>query len=220
MYEASQKYHKWNFFAEYFGKTELSSMEEAYFATLESELLQIEATAWPLFLQKCLPQICNHDPKHLWANLWNTWNEVKGYIELKTLGAVQLEFIQENSGKTPDIKGLLGGSPVLLEVKNVNRSDNDIFATVFPELQIIDVEKTLCALIKKIKSLYHTASQQMIKYEQHNSINNAEKICYFVIDTDIMSHSLSRTEITQHVDLIQRCSPVKVMYTFLERRVR
>jgi hypothetical protein len=177
LFEKSQKSHEQNFFRCWFDNKGQAE-EEQYLLNLEKDLLQIEKAVWPVFLQKCLPLICKRDPKHYWANLWNILNEVKGYIFLKNQGFENIEFLRENNYRTPDIKALSRNGPVLLEVKNVNRSESDTFWTIFQEPRLIDdSHNCIAALGGKLVKLYGDASKQLLEYCRLTG-EVAQKICF------------------------------------------
>jgi len=219
LFEKSEKCHKHNFFRCWFDNVEATQEENYYLSTLERDLLQIENAAWPDFMQKCLPLICNQDPKYHWANLWNVLNESKGYIFLKKQGFENIEFLRENNYRTPDIKALSQNGSVLLEVKNVNRSESDTFWTIFQEPRFIDDSHNfIAALCGKLGKLYGDASKQLLEYCRRTG-EAAQKICFFVVDIDILHHSKMRPIIEKLINNLPVSNAIEIEHVFIERLV-
>ncbi len=121
------------------------------------------------------------------------FNEVHGYLYLKDrMRCEEITFLQETQNKTPDLKGVKGNSTFVLEVKNINTSD-DLSAYLqrvvqddqkTPDEKSIDLDypkgkkEILKSLENKIKSDVEHAKGQMADFP------DAQKIVLFVIDLD------------------------------------
>lgn len=93
----------------------------------EEELQQLVPVAWDAFKQKVSPYVTSRDERRGWNQLVECFNEVKGYLYLKSQGCEDIQFIpEESNSKSPDLKAHCGSSVVLLEVKTVNQSDDEI----------------------------------------------------------------------------------------------
>lgn len=218
LFENSQKCHANNFFRFWLNQ-DYTAEVDVYFSNLEIELAQIENSVWHDFMEKCLPQVNNFDPKYHWANLWNILNEVKGYIFLKNQGFEHIEFLQVEKYKTPDIKGWSQYGTVLLEVKNVNRSECDTFWTVFQEIRILNSSNSATNIIdSKLKQLYASASEQILEYCRYAGEAN-KKICFFVIDVDILHHLKLRSEIEKYICEMPTCDLIDIEYVFVDRLI-
>lgn len=219
MFENSQKCHANNFFRCFLNEDYTAELD-VYFSDLEIELAQIENSVWHDFMEKCLPQVNNFDPKYRWANLWNILNEVKGYIFLKKQGFERIEFLRVEKYKTPDIKGWSRHhGTVLLEVKNVNRSEYDTFWPVFPEIRILNSSNSGIKIIgSKLKQLYADASEQIFEYCRYNGEVN-KKICFFVIDVDMLHHLRIRSEIEKYICEMPTCDLIDIKYRFVDKLI-
>lgn len=94
---------------------------------LEEELGQLDRAAWDEFKEKVRPYVTRTDKRRGWHQLVECFNEVKGYLYLKSQGCEDIQFIpKESNSKSPDLKAHCGSSVVLLEVKTVNQSDEEV----------------------------------------------------------------------------------------------
>src|SRR5439155_14209871 len=92
---------------------------------IESDLQPIDGEAWKEFKFKTVPYVTATDRWGWNTQLFDRFNEVKGYVFLKQQGYLDIYFIAEVPGKkTPDLSGKGSDGAVLLEVKTVHESDN------------------------------------------------------------------------------------------------
>lgn len=91
-----------------------------FFVALERELQGLDAAAWELLKGEALPRLKSTHPTRGWEQLFDTLNEAKGYNYLARIGCADIKFIpRAKKGKvqTPDLRGLLGTTCVVCEVK-------------------------------------------------------------------------------------------------------
>jgi hypothetical protein len=102
---------------------------------VERMLGRLDSGPWEVLKGKLLPYSHSKDGSYGWRQFWNTLNEARGYVLLKDRGFPSVTFIPPPKDKKKPKKGeddsadLLGDSPtgmVILDVKTVNRSNNDI----------------------------------------------------------------------------------------------
>lgn len=214
---SSQSCNPKNFFYEFVKRDELN---DPYLDSLERDFSQLSNESWEFFKAKCLKKACCFHPKNYWIDLWNTFNEVKGYIYLKEAGFDEIEFLQEGELKTPDFKGISCSGSAILEVKNLNRSEYDTFWTIFPEIKASDSSINQAAIEcvkKKLREDCIYAEQQIAEYCQKFG-NVDRKICYFVIDLDIYKHSAWNSIIESLIDNVRQDSKIEIECFFVDRQ--
>ena len=139
-----------------------------FFVALESELQGLDDEAWKLLKAEALPRLKSPHPTRGWQQLFDTLNEAKGYNYLAGIGCTDVKFIPRattNKVQTPDLRGLLGPSRVLCEVKTINVSDDEA-----NRLATGDVGTTLRYLeqpfFDKLSSTIRTAAIQLLTFDK------------------------------------------------------
>jgi hypothetical protein len=91
---------------------------------LEGNLVRLEPKAWEDLIVKLRRYSCSKQKSSGRRQFWELLNELRGYVLLKDRGYSEIDFIPEENEKRAD---LIGKSPtrVILEVKTINRSDDD-----------------------------------------------------------------------------------------------
>lgn len=85
----------------------------------------MDETAWREFKSKAIPYVTATDKWNCHTQLFDCFNEAKGYVFLKRQGYTDIQFIPEIPGKkTPDLLGKRTDGAVLLEAKIVHESDD------------------------------------------------------------------------------------------------
>jgi len=92
---------------------------------IESELQQLDEAAWDEFKNKTKNYVATQDGWGWPTQLFDRFNEVKGYIYLREQDYADIHFIPELPGKrTPDLIGTRDNSRAVLEVKTINESND------------------------------------------------------------------------------------------------
>ncbi len=140
-----------------------------FFVALESELQGLDDEAWKFLKCEALPRLKSPHPTRGWQQLFDTLNEAKGYNHLARIGCADIKFIPRataNKVQTPDLRGLLGATPVLCEVKTINVSDNEA-----NRLAAGGVGTTLRYLeqpfFDKLSSTICTAATQLLAFDKN-----------------------------------------------------
>jgi hypothetical protein len=146
---------------------------EERFSILDSESrLNIIERAAPLGTQRDVTK-----NRH-WTALFETLNEIKGYIYLRDLGYRKVRFIPRDSRRTPDLHGSAPFGDALLEVKTVNMSDENL-ATFGVVQEAYDGLPE--GLKRKLESDYANACQQLRSFAVREP---TRRICAFYISID------------------------------------
>ncbi|MCC6569778.1 MAG: hypothetical protein IT315_11130 [Anaerolineales bacterium] len=191
LFQASELENSANYFSLAIQREVLKSefIQEFYFR-LEKELAFLDETAWNQFRQKVLRYITVVDQTRGYQQLFDCFNEIKGYIFLHSQGYKNIEFIAEiNSAPTPDLIGKDIDRAALVEVKTINHSDNEIVHiknnSKGQGMVVRDVLHALpIALTRKIESTIETASKQLLSYNTEVEINR--RIVYLYINSDVV----------------------------------
>jgi hypothetical protein len=158
-----------------------------FFVALERELQGLDVTAWELLKGEALPRLKSAQPTRGWEQLFDTLNEAKGYNYLARIGCADFKFIpRAKKGKvqTPDLRGLLGTTPVLCEVKTINVSDDEA-----NRLAGGGVRTTLRYLeqpfFDKLSSTIRSAATQLLAFDKDLT---SRRIVYVVFNFDDRIH--------------------------------
>jgi len=93
---------------------------------IEEELQQLDNDAWQELKKKACKYVASKHKLRGWQQLFNTLNEAKGYLYLKSEGCTGIHFIPEGRDKNPDLYGRCGNSVFVIEVKTINESEDEI----------------------------------------------------------------------------------------------
>jgi len=122
LYRESEQDNEANYFKNF-------SPARSSYERLEKELEELDKAAWQEFKQKVRKYKSYIAKKHElrgYQQLFDLLNEVNGYLYLKSNGCEEIQFISEKNVKTPDLIACCGGFVVLLEVKTVNESKDEL----------------------------------------------------------------------------------------------
>jgi hypothetical protein len=92
---------------------------------VERPLEALDENAWHDILERAAPLTVQRHATRGWQSLFDTLNEAKAYAYLQRLGCSDIAFIERASKRTPDLRAVLDGRPVLCEVKTVNVSQDE-----------------------------------------------------------------------------------------------
>ena len=186
---------------------------------LEKDLQQLDYNAWRELKQKAIKYVAAKHRRRAYEQLFNTLSEVKGYLYLKSEGCTEVHFIHEENTPTPDLYGRCGSTGILMEVKAINPSDNELdWIRANSELRngrmtARGVQTSLPASLKrKITGTINKAKKQLINYP-HNEVQR--EIVYLVIKLDIGT-SLNSRNLDELAEYIRRKDnePFQVKYCF------
>lgn len=96
-----------------------------FFRDIEADLQGLDDNAWAFLMKKVAPCFEQNNNMRGWQQAFDLLNEAKGYNYLISLCCQDVKFIprsERRDQKTPDMKGVLGSTLVLCEVKTINPS--------------------------------------------------------------------------------------------------
>ncbi|MDB6028302.1 MAG: hypothetical protein JWM68_4525 [Verrucomicrobiales bacterium] len=136
------------------------------FAEIERMLTKLDRESWEKLREKALPYIVKNSPRRGYHQLFNVLNEARGYVWLTDQGYSEVTFLEDRTGKSPDLLANNCGSTAILEVKCVNQSDDDINQQVIQEHKTIKVEPKLSENFKtRILRSIRDAREQLDAYQ-------------------------------------------------------
>jgi len=198
------------------GVLKLPLAQERYLQ-LERELSSLDEASWVQFCQKVLRYVAVSNELRGFQQLFDMFNEVKGYVFLDSQGYKNIEFIEEdNSKQTPDLIAKDFGNVTLMEVKTINNSDEEIKHIQRNSggqgMRARDVLNYLPEpLLRKIKSTVDKASKQLLAYSPENIAIN-RRIVYLCIKPDV-SIFLENTNLNALQDFCQSLSDERIEVT-------
>jgi len=157
------------------------------FVALERELQGLDAEAWEFLKGEALPRLKAQHPTRKWQQLFDTLNEAKGYNYLVRIGCTDIKFIPRattDKVQTPDLRGFLGTTPVLCEVKTINVSDDEAsrLATGGVRTTLRYLEQ---AFLDKLSSTIRTAATQLLAFDKNLT---SRRVAYVVFNFDDRIH--------------------------------
>ncbi len=188
LYSDSNTASKANYFANFENAVNILDARIQY-KRLEEDLQQLDDNAWRGLKQKTVRYVSIRDKHRGYEHLFNSLSEVKGYLYLKSEGYTEVHFIPEENTQTPDLYGCHGSSGILMEVKTINISDDELhWIKANSELRnghmmARGVRNGLGDSLKlKIIDTIDTAKKQLMSY----SCNGVQrKIVYLIINPDL-----------------------------------
>jgi hypothetical protein len=199
---------------------------QRYFKELEKDLQQLDDKAWQELKRKALKYVIKKDKLRGWEQLFNTLSEVKGYLYLKAVGCTEVYFIPERNTSTPDLYGRCGSDGILMEVKTINRSDEELKWIEGNLKEYLNWKKGKPQRLRtreyrtgldnhlecKIIDTINTAKNQLLSYDCNRV---RRKIVYLVVDLDILFTHNSRNldEFAAYIDE-QSEEQIEVKYCF------
>jgi hypothetical protein len=178
LFAASDTQHPENYFARMDDFQHLQGAQA--YRDLENGFARLDQKSRQQIIERAAPLVTGRDTtkgRH-WTALFETLNEIQGYIYLQDLGFSNIRFIPRTSHRTPDLHGEALSGDALLEVKTVNVSDNDV-------LLVGTVQKACYGLPEEFKRKlawdYATARDQLHSLSVREP---TRRICYFFITID------------------------------------
>ena len=192
LYCDSDQVNSENYFKE-FGDALKMPLARSYYDQLEKELEQLDDIAWQEFKQKVLKYVTINDSHRGYNQLFECFNEVKGYLYLRSEGCDKINFIPEGDEERPDIRASYKSSVVLMEVKTINKSDAEIeWVRMNAEIgadgirhpEAKEVQRGVNDQLKlKIKDTNFKAKNQLLAYHCEGVMR---RIVYLLINLDIL----------------------------------
>ena len=187
LYQLSEQSHPDNFFTNAFQRQFAyePQLAEMIYGPLEKALERLDKAAWLQLVAKALPWI---NQKHLarqWSQLFNHLFEAFGYEWLSKNGYTNIKFVEcsdKRAQRTPELIGKSETSTAILEVKTINRSDDEIRRLgVFPAPVFNLGQSSLSEGFKnKFLEDIRNAKAQLEKFDEPND----KKIVLIVIRPD------------------------------------
>ncbi len=125
LYLASVQNHPDNYFVQPNCLDAVKRRDEQLQA-IESDLQGLDAQAWSVFKGKTARLLTIKDRWGWNTELFDCFDEAKGYGVLKAEGYTNIQFIPERQdARTPDLRGTRQDGKALLEVKTIHESDDE-----------------------------------------------------------------------------------------------
>ena len=97
----------------------------------EVDLACLDDEPWQSLMAAAVPRLYQTKNRG-WDPVFDLLNEVKGYIYLKSMQCEDIAFVTPTyERKSPDLRAILNGRPVLCEVKTISTSDGAAPADAF-----------------------------------------------------------------------------------------
>ena len=162
-------------------------VKRKHFIHIEADLQGLAPDAWDYLKHEVAPLFEQKHPTRGWQAAFDKLNQAKAYIHLKRIGCTDVGFIPESPNlgqKTPDLKGQLGATKVLCEVKTINISEDE--ASARTEMVARSVQCRLPdAFFEKLRSTLKTAKEQMACYDPDDG---NRRMVYVILNFDDALH--------------------------------
>jgi hypothetical protein len=186
LYQLSEQSHPDNFFTNAFQRqfAHEPQLAEMSYWPLEKALERLDKEAWLQLVGKAMPWIIQKHPARQWSQLFNHFYEAFGYEWLAENGYTNIKFVERSdkrAQRTPELIGKSKTSTAILEVKTINRSDDEIRRLgVFPA-PVINLGQSLSEGFKnKFLEDTRNAKAQLEKFDEPTD----KKIVLIVIRPD------------------------------------
>ncbi len=154
-----------------------------FYLRIEKRLQRISESQWIFFREKLAPYtVKRHHSRH-WSQFHDTLYEVHAHEWLLCeKNAQNIEFVPETQNrKTPDLKATIDGRRILVEVKNINESEDGL--TLWGSNALITVKHLMAPeLCKKINDVYLKSIEQL---EAERSSEGALMYFFLVYNFDL-----------------------------------
>jgi hypothetical protein len=171
LYELSDQSHPDNYFSKVFQQKFVYYREgtRMSFGPLEKALDQLDAEAWKQLKGKALPLVTQKNPRREWSQLFNHLYEAFGYEWLAKEGYTDIQFVarrDKQSERTPELFGKSSTSKAILEVKTINRSEQEIDRLEMFPRPVLDLTQGLSDGFKnKFLDDIKNAREQLEKFD-------------------------------------------------------
>lgn len=157
--------------------------QNSSYSLLEDNLGRLDDSAWSFFRDELKPYLFKKDKKRGWTQLFDKFNEAKGYGYLLDKGCSSVEFIPPSRVKgveTPDLLGRKGEEVYLCEVKTINQSDIHRERVIERKTGSVD-DQLNEGLREQLKAVTGKARKQLESYKCENVLS---MIAYILIQND------------------------------------
>lgn len=173
----------------------------AQFKQIEDTLACLDECNLKTLVKKCAPRFCKKDQHRGWQQAFDILNEANGFAYLVRLGAENLNFVPNSSERTPDIEGVLNGTPLLCEVKTINISKDESHARPTSQIPVGRARSTVAKLPEnfhqKLQSTLTSAERQITGYQNTKNYRLARCCVYVVINFDDSLHEYANDYMCQ-----------------------
>ena len=183
----------------YFRNFDVSLAENAvkkkHFVDIENDLQKLDAGAWSFLKHEVAPLLEQRSQARGWQSAFDKLNQAKAYHYLVKIGCSDVRFVpasKKKREKTPDLKGTMGSTIVLCEVKTINISNDEAKARSTSNIVRSVTARLPENFFNKLTSTLETAKRQMDHYAPNG---NVRRIAYVVINFDDGLH-----EYVEHYD--------------------
>jgi hypothetical protein len=172
---------------------------------LEVCLCQLDSNAWQDFKQSVKPYVCAKNDLYEWRQLFDCFNEVKGYLYLKKRAFRDIRFIEVGDGNTPDVCASSEEGTVLLEVKTINKSDVDVCAVKSAKMRRVQVSLSK-EFDYKLGRIIAKARDQLFGYQATNVFC---RIVFLVVNPDLVNalYSGNKEEVDRFLKKKEQSNP-------------
>ncbi len=216
LYRASDRTDPQNYFLQWGVMNALVTQRQTAVAH-ETELQQVHDAAWEEFKRKAQRYTAVRHKQRDYAQLFDCFNEIKGYLYLRSEGYDEIHFMEEVDTRTPDLRATRGTSVALLEVKTIHESDDECayFAADPKTRDAKKVEHALPDMLKsKLRKTIPHARRQLLEYQDSAA---ERRIIYLVIRIDF--HYRIEDELASFINQ-QADSQAEVVHVMLNERGR
>jgi hypothetical protein len=184
-----------------------------HFRDIEADLVGLDSASWGCLKAEIVPLMTKRSSARGWRELFDKLNEAKGYNYLVRIGCTDVKFIPRSSAKTPDLRGSLGATKVLCEIKTINISENESACRNNGSVREISTQLQV-GFFNKLKSDLEKARDQMTTY---CPAVGTKKIAYVIINYDDMLHEYEAAYSTQ-INSFLATEPVPGLETFFDAK--
>lgn len=186
------------------------------FKERESALNQLDEQAWDNLKNKARHYVRAKHRLRRYEQFISYLNEAKGYLYLKQKDFSGIHFLQEGSSPKPDLCARDEKGVVLLEVKTINYSDEELRRMYERPTQVRDVPVGLPERFKnKLGKTIAKAHKQLFNYEDKNVFR---RIIYLIIklDPSVRLNSKNERELESLIEWHRQSNPeIKIEYELL-----
>jgi hypothetical protein len=156
-------------------------VKKKHFIHIEADLQKLQPNDWQHLKEKTI-KLCNEmDAKRGWQRVFDSLNEAKAYAYLvDCIFCTCMEFISRSpkqGQKTPDLRGRVGSTTVLCEVKTINCSDKEAIGRSKHDTRSVEYVLT-DDFFTKLKKTLNVAKEQLVLCGEEDTIN----IIYVVLN--------------------------------------
>jgi hypothetical protein len=152
------------FFHEFEEHVRYLPLKAQAYKVYEDALGTLDEESWRVLSGKAIEQFQNHRNGNWKQGFFNQLNEAFAYKHLKSMGCIEVKFLQEDGSICPDISYVDGLDQTFCEVKTISISDDEIGRRAEKKFTNSSQSGSLDAkCINKLNNTIDTAVRQMNK---------------------------------------------------------